>query len=268
MADKSAKDLREAGMAGRNSAIPAYHRLGILLIEGIKNGRYPPGSLLPSENALTQQYGVSRVTVRRALAQLVEQGVVTKHHGHGTLVKVDAFVNERQQRLSGLMSALVGGNADFTTRTLDHNTISPSNPVSVKLGLPAGTQCMLIRRVRDMQGRPISYASIYLPLEIAERIEGREDEDLPVLEMLEATDRKPVRTEFTLGAGLAEGQIAEQLHLPIGSPVLQMRSVAFDDADRPIYYQESVYDPDRYEYSGKMRRGMGEDGVPCWIPSE
>jgi GntR family transcriptional regulator len=254
------------GLPGRRSVIPAYHRLSLILIDGIRSGRFPPGSLLPSEHLLTEQYGVSRVTVRRALALLVEQDLITKRHGHGTIVKGDALRPARTRRASGLMSVLVGETDRFRTRTISREEITPPKLVSEKLDLAADQSCSRITRVRYAGEDPISLGTIHLPLDVAEALRDRWDEDRPVIEMLEEAGIGPDRTEFGLGARIAEGDVADLLGLPIGSPVLVMQSVAHDRGDRAVYYTESAYDPDSFEYTGKMRRGLDGNGAPCWVP--
>ena len=245
------------------SAMPAYHRVYVLVSEGIKNGVYPPGELLPSENALADTYQVSRITIRRALDQLVDDGLVTKRQGQGSIVTLKGHSRNAPQRVSGLLSNLVAQGADFTARTLFWDTVAASSEVCQKLSLPAGAQCLLIRRLRFLDEAPISYASIYLPEHIGTLLRRDSASHRLILQMLDDTPYPASQTEYSLSAALADGESAQSLELTVGTPVLQMRGIAYSKDGVAVYYQESVYRPDRYEYAVKLQRDMSS-GKLIW----
>jgi len=92
------------------SPLPLYHRLYIILKEQIKNGIFAPGTTLPSEADLTQQYGVSRITAKRALDELALEGLVQRSRGKGTIVRDDfskrVIQTPVQANIQGLMTNL------------------------------------------------------------------------------------------------------------------------------------------------------------------
>lgn len=247
----------------RNAALPAYHRLYVLIAEAIKDGVYAPGALLPSEKTLTETYEVSRVTVRRALDQLVEDGLVSKHQGQGSIVKLRDGASSNTGRVSGLLSNVVKQGAQFTSKTLFWNVVTPSAQVCDKLNLSLGSKCLLIRRARFIKKAPISYASIYLPEDVGKSLKRARASNQLVLELLENTDRPPEHMEFTMSATLADGEGANVLELPVGSPLLRMRGVAYDKNSNAIYFQDSLYHPDRYEYEAKLVRDKSS-GKMVW----
>ncbi|MFC7292794.1 GntR family transcriptional regulator [Hirschia litorea] len=261
------KSVSRAGSAQHhNAALPAYHRLYVLLSEGIKSGKYPMGDLLPSENALVDIYKMSRVTVRRALEKLVEDGLVIKHRGQGTIVaQRDDTFSQDENKLSGFLEDLVAQNVEFTVKTLLWEERAPSEFARKKLALRRGEKCLLIRRVRLLDNLPISYASIYLPAHVGKLISKEGNDSKLIIRRLDDTEYVTDNSEYSLSASLAEGECADLLELAVGSPVLRMRGVANTPDGTPVYCQDSLYHPERYEYGISFKRDH-ETGKMIWVP--
>lgn len=246
--------------------MPAYHRLYVVLSEHIRDNVYSTGDLLPSENDLAESYGYSRVTVRRALQQLADEGLVRKHKGQGTIVATSPSGGREPERLRGPVDDLVARGIRLTSTELQWALVAPPPLVRQTLNLRPTERCLLIRRVRHFDDAPVSYSSIYVPESIGSRIDRRKAGDRLILEMLEDTPHRPEVTEHTLTATVVDGDVATSLALPVGSPVLRMRGTAFDKSGRPVYFQESLYHPGKYEYSVRLVRG--KTGLsPRWRPS-
>ncbi len=245
-------------------AISAYHKLYVSLKESIRNGDFPSGSTLPSENKLTQIYGISRVTVRKALEQLVQEGIVSKSQGLGTVVNNPIQPKNNQNRATGLLSNLVGENETFSSKTLFWNEITPPPAAKEKLQLGDRENCVLVRRVRYTANKPISYARIYLPTDVAASIETQKSSHQLILELLEETEFASSHIDFKISAAVADGESADFLELPIGSALLRMKSLGLDQTDRPIYYQDSFYHTDRYEYCGAYEKTKTSANKIIW----
>lgn len=240
----------------RNTTLPAYHRLYIMMSQGIKDGTYPPGQLLPSEKSLTQAYGVSRVTVRKALEHLVEDGLVTKQQGRGTIVTFGTQKRSSRQPVSGLLANLVAEGVKFEAKTLFWDIVMPSSFVYQKLNLPLGSQCYVIKRLRSLKNHPVTHVSIYLPEQVGQHIKKDGASNKLILQMLDDTPYAASRTEFTLSASLVDGEAADHLDLPVGTPVLRMLGMAYTKDNDVIYLQDSIFHPEHYEYSVKLSRDM------------
>lgn len=250
-------------MVGSKSPMPAYHRLYVVLAERIRDAVYAAGDLLPSENDLADSYGYSRVTVRRALQQLVEEGLVKKHRGQGTIVVGASAASGERERLRGPLDDLVARGIRLTAKELQWAMVTPPALVRETLNLKLGERCLLIRRVRHFEGAPVAYSSIYVPESIGAGVDRQRARDHLILEMLEDTPHRPHVTEHTLTATVADGDVATSLELPVGSPVLRMRGTAFDKWGRPVYFQESLYHPGKYEYTVRLVRGKAGPS-PRW----
>lgn len=263
MRQQRSKTSSQKGLARqRNTTLPAYHRLYVMLSQGIKDGTYPPGVLLPSEKSLTETYKVSRVTVRRALDHLVEEGLVTKQQGRGTIVTLGVQNQSDPQRVSGLIANLVAEGIEFTAKTIFWDLMTPSNVVYQKLNIPLGGQCYVIRRLRLLDNQPVSYASIYLPEHVGRMLKQENAASKLIIQMLDETPYPVSHTEFTLSATLVDGDGADLLELPVGNPVLRMQGLAFTKENEAIYLQDSVFHPEHYEYAVKLSR---DDSSPKMV---
>ena len=100
----------------------------------------------------------------------------------------------------------------------------------------------------------MSYTAIYLPEHIGNILDGMPKENKLVLEMLDNTAFRSDRMQFSMSATLAHGKPAELLELPEGAPLLRMRGLIFDSNEEPIYIQDTIYHPERYEYEVDLMR--------------
>ncbi|MDH3621245.1 MAG: GntR family transcriptional regulator [Gammaproteobacteria bacterium] len=243
---------------------PAYHRLYVLLSEQIRDGVYLPDDRLPSENQLAETYSCSRVTVRHALKLLSQDGLVEKRKGHGTIVRLPSPYTS--DRLRGPVSEIVASGIQLRARELFWGEVIPPRQEADALQLDTGESCLRVRRVRYFDGEPVSYSSIYVPSHVGELLAHDEAGEKLILELLEATPYRPVDTEHTLTATVADGDVAKELRLAVGSPVLRMRGLAHDEQGDPIYFQESLYHSAKFEYAVRLTRGVATS-APEWRPA-
>lgn len=245
---------------------PAYHRLYVLLSEQIQDGVYLPDDQLPSENQLAATYGCSRVTVRHALQLLSTDGVVEKRKGHGTFVKRPAADPGDKERLRGPVSDIVASGVNLEAKELFWGDTIPPARIATLLQLDAGETCLRVKRVRSFDGEPVSYSSIYVPSQVGRLLDRSQADTRLVLELIDATEYRPVDTEHTLTATVADGDVAKELRLPVGSPVLRMRGIAYDEQGDPVCFQESLYHSAKFEYAVRLTRGIATS-PPEWRPA-
>jgi len=237
----------------RNENLPAYHQLYVLLMESIRTGTYAPGSFLPSENELGKLYDVSRVTVRRALKLLVDDNLIVRHKGKGSAVKLPAK-NPKSDRISGFVSSLVSNDLRLHVENVSWSKINCSAYIADKFNCPIGSCFYVIQRLRYINKLPLSYASIYLTENIGDKLNENQSKNRLILEMLEESGQEIDHMEYTLSASLADGQAAQSLNLPVGSPVLRMQGLGYENDGDIIYFQDTQYHPNRYEYRVDLER--------------
>ena len=241
-----------------NDALPLtkYHQIYLVLREQLQEGRFAAG--MPAEVLLVKQFGVGRVTVRRALEQLVSDGLIVRVAGRGTRPTsvltglpphpLDQTHQARPTRLRGLMENIVSLSRGTTVKVLEWRTLEVSQAVASALQIPLGSKVKKAIRRRSTHEGPLSYITTYLPEELCQGF-GRADlAHRPLLQLLEESGVELGRAQQTVSARQADAVVASELGVPIGSALLAVRRLVYDSKDRPIQWLHGLYRPDRYEY--------------------
>lgn len=148
----------------RASPVPLYYQVAQVLERAIESGELPAGSRLENEVALAERLGLSRPTVRRAIAYLVDQGLVVRKRGIGTQV-LHAKVR-RPLELTSLYDDLNADGRDPGTRVLTLETVRAPDAVAHALGLGDGDSVLSIRRLRSADGEALALLQNYLPIDL------------------------------------------------------------------------------------------------------
>lgn len=252
--------------------MPKYHQVYLVLREQLSEGKFSQG--LPAEVALMQQFGVARVTVRRALEQLAAEGMISREPGRGTRAltpgsPTTGHLNDgrQQAKLTGLLENLVSMGLKTTVRVLDVDILMASSSVASALELKVGDPVQKAVRVRSTTDGPLSHITTYVPASIA-RTFGRSELALkPILVLLEESGVKVGRAHQTISARLADAQVAKNLEVSVGSALLAVHRLIYDDQDRPIQWLHGLYRPDRYEYQMELSR-VGSIDAKVWVSKE
>lgn len=252
--------------------MPKYHQIYLVLREQLHEGRFSQG--LPGELALMQQFGVARVTVRRALEQLAAEGLISREPGRGTRAldlgasKAATYGEGGQRaRLTGLLENLVSMGLKTSVSVLDVEVVMASANVANALQLKVGDPVQKAVRVRSTKEGPLSHITTYVPADIARKFGRRELEKKPILVLLEESGVKVGRAHQTISARLADVQVAKHLDISVGSALLAVRRLIYDDQDRPIQWLHGLYRPDRYEYQMELSR-VGSIDAKVWVSKE
>lgn len=224
---------------------PAYLRAQDAII-GMLGSAYPSGSKIPSERALAEQLGLSRMTVRQAVENLVRLGTLERHSTSGTRVAAPGVVRNLAARAAASMTEMVaraGGRPG--ARLLRFGTLEADAGLARSLMLPRGTPVLGIRRLRLADGVPFCIEESCLP---AARVPGLAASDLADGASLYAL----LRTRYGVLPGRRQGRIrvaqigaedAALLSVPSGCSVLEYRSVVSDPDGRPIERVVSLNHP-------------------------
>lgn len=234
--------------------LPKYHQVYLVLRQQIEEGRFSEG--LPGEFALMHEFGVARVTVRRALQQLQTEGMVSREPGRGTRAlsqRDPAPPRERRAPhrgvgLHGLLENLVDMGMRTTVKVVDLGTVTASSVVAGALQLSLGEAVHKTVRVRSTRAGPVSYITTWVPASVAPAFGRRELSRKPILMLLEEAGIKLGCAHQTVSARLAGAAVAEHLEVAVGAPLLSVQRVIFDKRDRPVQWLNGLYRPDRYSY--------------------
>jgi len=236
-------------MLDPQSAIPLYHQLKHALIQGAL--RSSAHSAIPTERELTEQYGVSRTTVRQAIGELVSDGYLYRLHGKGT------YVSPRN-RIAGTLSELTGHVEELSRRGLQPSTQvlrQAQEPcpegVAESLGLTLGDPVARVDRLVTVEGMPLAYIEAYLPAELAQRLPSLGDS---LLVSIEAAGAMPMNGRQHITAVQAGAREAEQLGVPVGAALLRVTRTVYGAGAVPLEWSRAWYRADRYEYNVDLRR--------------
>jgi GntR family transcriptional regulator len=219
---------------------PLYLQVRDALLERIKDGRWKPGTNLPSEIDLYRQLGVSLGTLRKALGVLENEQLIIREPGRGTFVR-DHQADEALSRFNPLRSA-DGAPLRGSVKSRKVKLVSPTGGERAALRLGAGDQVVRIQRIRVHEDRPYGYEQSCLP---DRRFPGLADqEEIPdELESLaQARGVLVARAESKVRITPATPAAAAALALPERTAVLTIERVAFDTDDQPIETMTGYYD--------------------------
>ena len=249
-----------------------YHQIYLVLREQLHEGRFSGG--LPGELNLMQQFGVARVTVRRALEKLAADGLISREPGRGTRA-IDPVaspavtrsqVGQRAQ-LTGLLENLVSMGLKTSVNVLEVEMVTASANVASALQLQPGDPVQKAVRVRSTREGPLSHITTYVPADIGRQFGRRELAKKPILVLLEESGVTVGRAHQTISARLADVAVAGHLDVAVGSALLAVRRLIYNDQDRPIQWLHGLYRPDRYEYEMQLSR-VGSIDAKVWVSKE
>jgi len=236
------------------TGVTRYLQLYTVLAQALAEGSIGVGEALPSEPALVREYGVSRTTVRRALARLAAEGSIVRRRGSGTFAvrkKIERFASARQ--LAPILDDLRNLASNTTVRTLAFKSIP--TPDFLRREWPEfGDTVLMIRRVRYVKDGPVVMGTTYVPQQIGRQLTSRRLGNHTVLVALDALGYHGVSKEQEIVAVAADPFTAKHLALGVGTPVLNVKHLVRDPKERIIEYSNYLYRPDRYQIHTVIER--------------
>jgi len=244
---------------------PLYHQIYAILRNAVVNGDYRSGAILPSEFELTRQYGVSRVTAKRALNELASEGLVTRERGRGTVVRYEAPLAPVRSSVEGLLENLLEMGLKTEVRLLDFGYVAASDDIARALGCEAGSSVQRAVRVRHMEGEPFSHLTTHVPEDIGRSYSRDDLANRPLLALLERCGVIVSSARQTLTATLADAGTAPLLDVQVGAPLLRITRIVHNQDNRAVEHIVGLYRPDRYQYEMTLNRIDGK-GRKIWSP--
>jgi GntR family transcriptional regulator len=218
-----------------------YHHIAEELRGRILSGTYAAGRLLPSESELSSEFGVSRVTVRKALEILRDDALVDSRQGFGWFVAGDT-VRQPLARLATIEDQMRASGAIPQRRVLDFAFEKAPKKVAQALGT---SQVLRVRRVTLADGEPFAIVTVWCPAELAENLSRADVERSPFYELLDVPLRGATQT---IGADAATPEEAEVLKVPAGSPVLRCVRTTSSTDERVVLVSHHVFPAHRTEF--------------------
>ncbi|MGH9113580.1 MAG: GntR family transcriptional regulator [Acidimicrobiales bacterium] len=223
----------------------------------VESGELGAGRLLPSESELSGAYGVSRVTVRKALDLLRDEGLIDARQGFGWFVATDP-VRQALGRLGTIEEQLEQLGVGSERRVVGFRFVAAPPRVRQVLGADAVLE---VRRVNLADGQPFARVTVWCPEELGARLSRADVEKSPFYELVGVAIGGATQT---IGAAAVNAADAELLAVPVGSPVLRCERITRDVDDAPVLVSEHIFPAHRTEFVVDLPRfepSMGPSGL-------
>jgi GntR family transcriptional regulator len=224
------------------SLIPRYHQIKENISQLLEDGQLQPGDPLPGENELSERYGVSRLTVRQALGDLVKEGLLVRRQGVGTFVAPRKSVEIRPTPLS-FSALMVKAGLVPSSQVKSLREVPASHGVALRLRLSEGDPLFEVVRVRLINGEPVMKETTHLPALESEPLH----QSLYAI-LAEKYDVVVTRVEQMIEPILMTDYDAQLLNSEQGNPALMMATLAWDQHERAVQTSKSVLRGDVAHY--------------------
>lgn len=241
-----------------SSTAPLYSQVRERLRERIVDGTCGPESRLPAESEISAIFSVSRITVRQALADLQNEGLIVKVPGKGTFVARQR-PSQDLTRLEGFGEAMSRRGHTVVNRVLGHVTVPAEAHVASQLHLPETAKVTEIRRVRYVDDEPVSYEVTYLPPRIGNRLRDENLAERDIFLILE-TDYGLLlsHADVQVGAISADLELAQALSVPPGTALLRIDRLTWTIDGVPLDFEHLYVRGDAFQYTLRLPRHAGQ----------
>ena len=245
--------------------IPLYYQVQHTISQRISRGEYPRGTQLPSESELSEELGVSRVTLREALRVLAQEKWLVKVQGRGTFVADRQVVQQPARSFIGYLEDLYEQLERVAVKNIEITRIplTEETRAMFKLG-PEEKELVKIQRARHVDNEPYAFTTNLLPLEIGKHLNQENLQESPLVRILEEQLKIQIsHADETIEAAAADAEVAKWLDISFLSPVMHVRRVLFSEEERPLQIVETYYRADKYHYSVHLVR-VQNNGKWSW----
>jgi GntR family transcriptional regulator len=237
-----------------DGAMPLYEKLKKSLYDQIEMGFFKPGQLIPSERTLCLQHGISRITVRRCISELIHEGILYRKQGKGTFV-ARRKIRQGLARIVNFTQTVLELGMTPSTAILSVESIGASGEVAKELGLTVAAPVLRLALLGKGDEEPlVLYESFFPPeigMKIAEEARMREKEGVPfsTYDLYgESSSVFPATVSQTFEAVVANNTLSAILEVKKGFPLLLIQSVFTSRDRRPLEFRKALYRGDRYKF--------------------
>ncbi len=231
-----------------SSRVPLYHQLYSSLKRSIQSGEVVFGEQMPTEQQLSEALSISRITAKRAMDELVVDGLIARQRGKGSYVTYKYTPEPVQAPLMGLLESVEGMGKHSLVKVLSVEQMAPPAPLREQLGLDKGQEATKIVRTRfDEDGNVfafyVSWTAPHLSGFTKAKVEAQTR-----LSIISENDITISRVEQTLGAQNADELVANLLNVPNNAALLELQRSHFDQQGKVIDVLIGLYNPKLFKY--------------------
>jgi GntR family transcriptional regulator len=233
----------------RDLPIPLYHQLKDALVSLIQSDSLQEGEAIPTEQELTKRFEVSRITVRRAIDELVREGRLVTRQGKGTFV-ARPKIQRPMTRMKSFSAATTEGGHQPGSRLLSLRHEKAGSSVASALGIEKEQWIWVVERLRLVDNEPMGLSEVYLNLAPYLTLTPLElEQDSSLWSILQKKGVVLTKSSETIQAISASSPQAELLQIAVGAPLLLIEGTVYTDRSTPIEYHRMFNRGDRYKYS-------------------
>lgn len=239
------------------SPLPLWFQIADRLRTAMDKDEFVLGDRLPSEPELARVLGVSRVTAKSALDRLARDGRVVRERGRGSIVQLPR-VDQALNLLASFREDMQARGLEPSYRTRHVRQVTAPVEIRSLLGLPARARALSVERLLLANGKPLAFERAWLPLSVFGTAGPPSRRQLNTGSLYAYLERdagvRMARAEEFIEAHVADGELAGQLGISVGEPVLCANRLCRDSSDRPVEYVQIAYRADRYRYRVELGR--------------
>jgi GntR family transcriptional regulator len=232
------------GLLARAPGTSLHRQLFVILRDQIIRGVYQPGAMIPNEEALCLQFEVSRITVRRAVADLESIGLLQKRHGRGTFVS-DSLPPSRPSATLGFIDVLRKTANETEVEVVKVEREEPAADIARQLDLVPPAKAMHVVRLRSYQSTPVMITEAWIPLELGRTITAKELKKRALYEILIEQGVQFGRVVQEITAVAANPLYAKLLQTELSAPLLKLTRLLYDTRQQPAQHLTVYVSPER-----------------------
>lgn len=227
----------------KKSPMPIYYQLKQIILEKIKHGEWLPGSLIYSERELSENFGVSRMTIRQAINELVDEGILYRERGRGTFVSQPRI---EQFDVMSFTEAATNKGFHASTHVKAFEIEVPDLSIIEKLGLEEYVDVYYIQRLRMIENEVVGIEEIYLPVSLCKDLQSNDLSGSLYKILKEGYGYTIDHIMTNLEAVIPENDDLKLFNTKNVVPLLKVTGVNITDTNLKLFYEESVYRSDKY----------------------
>lgn len=244
-------EITENMLFDKDSPLTLYYQLSVILAQKISAGEWKPGQMIPSEAELCKMFYVSRITVRKAIENLVQAGKLVKRQGKGTFV-TNVSIEHRLSKFYSFSEELRKRGMAERTQMLSFDIINASDEVSGKLSLPSGEQVFRVKRLRMADEMPYTVETSYIPYILCPGLTSEKIISNGLYNSMSDLGVIPERIVEKLKATAVSKADAKYMKLIANSPAMRVERLTYYDIHK-IEYCISIMRGDFFTYTIELK---------------
>ncbi|WP_077615868.1 GntR family transcriptional regulator [Caenibacillus caldisaponilyticus] len=240
-------------MIDKRSPVPIYYQIEEHIKKMIDTHQLKPGDAIPSERELTEAFQVSRMTVRQAITDLVNAGLLIRKKGKGTFV-AEPKIEQPLQGLTSFTEDMQRRGMKAGAKILRFSKIPSDESIAQKLDIRTGAAIYEIKRIRFADAEPMALERTYLPAELVQGLTADIFEQSLYAYIENVLHYRIAHADQVIEATTAGHDEIEHLNMAPGSPVLRIHRLTFLENGQPLEWVDSAYRGDRYKFVISLKR--------------